>query len=63
MQYDLNKVILTEEEQNCILHFLRDAAGCGYPSANEPFYPIINRIMNKYYDTEEWEGQKVDNWA
>ena len=59
MNYDLNKVILTEEEQECILHFLREAQGCGYPSSNEPYYPIINKIMNKYYDTEEWEGQKV----
>ena len=59
MRYDLNKVILTEEDQECILHFLRQAQDCGYPSANEPYYPIINRIMNKYYDTEEWEGNPV----
>ena len=59
MLYDMNKVILTEEEQECIIHFLYQAAGCGYPSANEPFYPIISRIMNKYYDTEEWEGHRL----
>lgn len=59
MRYDLNKVILTEEEQNCIILFLQEAQECGYPSRNEPFYPIINRIMNKYYDTDEWEGQRL----
>ena len=59
MQYNLNKVILTEEEQECILHFLRQAQECGYPSANEPYYPIINRIMTKYYDTDEWDGQPL----
>ena len=56
MRYDLNKVILTEEDQETIIHFLQKARECGYPSSNEPHYPIIDRIMNKYYDSEEWEG-------
>ena len=58
---DLNKVTLTEEEQECILHFLREAQGCGYPSANEPYYPIISHIMTKYYDTEE-KVPEVEWW-
>ena len=62
MKYDLNKVILTQEEQDTILHFLRQAQDCGYPSANEPYYPAINRIMNKYYDTDEWEGKPYVPW-
>ena len=60
MRYDLNKVVLTEEDQATILHFLRQARKCGYPSGNEPYYPIIDRIMNNYYDTDETEGQRVD---
>ena len=56
MRYDLNKVILTQEDQECILHFLSQARECGYPSSNEPYYPIIDRIMNNYYDTDETEG-------
>ena len=59
MRYDLNKVILTQEEQNCILLLLEEASQCGYPSSNEPFYPIIHNIMTKYYDTDDWEGQPV----
>ena len=49
---DLNKVEFTRDEQECILHFLREAAECGYPSANEPFYPLINSILVKYYNTK-----------
>ena len=59
--YDLNKVELTREEQNTIIHFLYQAAGCGYPSANEPFYPFISSIMRKYYDTEEkWNAETLE---
>ena len=60
MRYDLNKVILTEEDQATILHFLRQARECGYPSSNEPYYPIIDRIMNNYYDTDETLGKRVN---
>ena len=62
MSYDLNKVELTREEQNTILHFLREASSCGYPSANEPFYPFINEIMRKYYATEEKFNPETLEW-
>ena len=62
MSYDLNKVELNQEEQNTIIHFLREAAGCGYPSANEPFYPIISSIMRKYYATEEKFNPDTMEW-
>ena len=62
MSYDLNKVELNNEEQNTILHFLREAAGCGYPSANEPFYPLISSIMRKYYATEEQFNPETREW-
>ena len=62
MSYDLNKVELTREEQNTIIHFLYQAAGCGYPSANEPFYPHIQTIMEKYYGTEERFNPNTLDW-
>ena len=57
MNYTLNRVNLTQDEETCILHFLRQAEGCGYPSANEPWYPVINSIMRKYYDSGVKEAQ------
>ena len=57
MNYTLNRVNLTQDEETCILHFLRQAEGCGYPSANEPWYPVINSIMRKYYDSDIKEAQ------
>jgi hypothetical protein len=57
MTYSLNRVNLTEAEETCILRFLRQAADCGYPSANEQWYPVINSIMRKYYATEIQEAQ------
>ena len=48
----------TEDEETCILKFLRDAQECGYPSANEPWYPVINSIMRKYWDSDVKEAQE-----
>ena len=47
-----NEVEFTREMEDCIIHFLLQAESCGYPSANEPYYPIINKIMMKYYETD-----------
>ena len=55
--YTLNRVEFTKDEETCILKFLRDAQECGYPSANEPWYPVINNIMRKYYDSDIKEAQ------
>ena len=55
--YNLNRVDLTQDEQTCILKFLRDAQECGYPSNNEPWYPVINSIFQKYYDSDIKEAQ------
>jgi hypothetical protein len=55
--YDLNRVNLTKDEQTCILKFLRDAEECGYPSANEPWYPVIQSIFQKYYNSDIKEAQ------
>ena len=44
-----NRIYLTQEEEDCILHFLREAENSGHPSVNEPYYPIINSILQKYW--------------
>ena len=55
--YTLNRVDFTPDEETCILKFLRQAQECGYPSANEPWYPVIDSIMQKYYDSDVKEAQ------
>jgi hypothetical protein len=55
--YTLNRVDFTPDEETCILKFLRQAQECGYPSSNEEWYPVINSIMQKYYDSDVKETQ------
>ena len=55
--YTLNRVEFTKDEETCILKFLNQAQECGYPSDNEPWYPVINSIMMKYYDSDVKEYQ------
>ena len=55
--YTLNRVKFTQDEETCILKFLRQAGECGYPSDNEPWYPVINSIFRKYYDSDIKEAQ------
>jgi hypothetical protein len=56
--YTLNRVNFTKDEETCILSFLRQAQECGYPSSNEPWYPVINSIFRKYYNTNIKEAQE-----
>lgn len=55
--YTLNRVNFTKDEETCILRFLRQAQECGYPSGNEPWYPVIDSIFEKYYDSDVKEAQ------
>ena len=55
--YTLNRVKFTQDEETCILKFLQQAADCGYPSAIEEWYPVINSIMRKYYNSDIKEAQ------
>jgi hypothetical protein len=55
--YTLNNVFFSKDEETCILHFLRQAEECGYPSSNEPWYPVINSIFRKYYESNVQEAQ------
>jgi hypothetical protein len=56
--YTLNRVNFTLDEETCILRFLRQAEECGYSSCNEPWYPIIQSIFHKYYDSDVKEAQE-----
>jgi hypothetical protein len=56
--YTLNRVNFTKNEETCILHFLRKVEECGYPSGNSEWYPIINSIFRKYYDSDIKEAQE-----
>ena len=55
--YTLNRVQFTKDEETCILHLLREAEKCGYPSCNEKWYPVIHSILVKYWDTDVKEVQ------
>lgn len=56
--YTLNRVNFTKDEETCILRFLNEARECGYPSGNEPWYPVIDGIIQKYYDSDVKEAQE-----
>ena len=51
MKYDLNKVILTPRDQEVIINLLM---------ANEMGDKDVTNVLNKYYDTEDWEGNPVE---
>ena len=50
MRYDLNKVILTEEDQRLIINLL---------ICHELGNMDITNLLNKYYDTDETEGHRL----
>ena len=50
MIYDLNKVILTEDDQRLIINLL---------ISHELGNVDITNLLNKYYDTDEWEGNRL----
>ena len=50
MRYDLNKVVLTEEDQELIITLL-----IAHEAGNED----ITELLNKYYDTDETEGIRL----
>ena len=56
--YTLNRVNFTQDEETCILKFLRQAEECGYPSSNQEWYPVINSIIQKYYNSNIQEAQE-----
>jgi len=56
--YTFNRVHFTPDEETCILKFLNEARDCGYPSANEEWYPVIDSIISKFFDSAIQEAQE-----
>ena len=52
-----NRVKFTANEETCILKFLNDARECGYPSKNEQWYPVIDSIIQKFFNSDIKEAQ------
>ena len=55
--YTFNRVKFTANEETCILKFLNQARECGYPSGNEEWYPVIDSILQKFFDSNIKEAQ------
>ena len=51
MRYDLNKVIFTSRDQEVIINLLM---------ANEMGDRDITNLLNKYYDTDETDGIRIE---
>ena len=56
--YTFNRVEFTANEETCILKFLNQARECGYPSANEEWYPVIDSIFSKFFNSNIKEAQE-----
>jgi hypothetical protein len=44
----INRLNLTQDEENCILFFLQDARGLTQLSNKEQWYSVIDTILQKY---------------
>ena len=55
----LNRIHLTQDEENCIMLLLIEARQFGYPSTKESWYPVIDSICSKYY-TERYGNLRAN---
>jgi hypothetical protein len=44
----INRLNLTQDEENCIMLLLTEARQLGCVSNNEHWYPVIDSIVSKY---------------
>jgi hypothetical protein len=58
----LNRINLTQDEENCIMLLLTEARQLGYLSSKEQWYPVMDSILQKYLQkkysnvhAEEWQ--------
>ena len=56
-----DRISFTQDEENCILHFLQRARESGRPSSSEPWYEVIDGIMDKHY-REKYKNQLEGQW-
>ena len=48
----INRLNLTQNEENCILFFLKDARGLSHLNNKEQWNPVIDTILQKYLRTK-----------
>ena len=48
----INRLNLTQDEENCILFFLQDARGLSQLTHKEQWNPVIDTILQKYLRTK-----------
>jgi hypothetical protein len=48
----INRLNLTQDEENCILFFLQDARGLAQLKNKEQWNPVIDTILQKYLRTK-----------
>lgn len=57
----LNRLKLTQDEENCIVILLNEARDLGYPSNKEQWYPVIDSINQKYLK-EKYKNVHAEAW-
>jgi hypothetical protein len=57
----LNRINLTQDEENCIMLLLTEARQLGYLSTKEQWYPVIDSITQKY-TRKKYENVHAEEW-
>jgi hypothetical protein len=56
--YTFNRVKFTQDEETCIRLLLTEARDLGYPSNKEKWYPMIDSIFQKFFNSNIQEAQE-----
>jgi hypothetical protein len=57
----LNRLNLTQDEENCIIFLLNDARGISHLSNKELWYPVIDSILQKYLK-KKYENTRAESF-
>ena len=57
----LNRLNLTQDEENCIVFLLNDARGISHLSNKEQWYPVIDSITQKYLK-KKYENTRAESF-
>jgi hypothetical protein len=58
----INRLKLTQDEENCIMFFLSDARGLSSLSNKEQWYPVIDNINQKYLKEKYKNLTEAQHW-
>jgi len=58
----LNRINLTQDEENCILFFLQDARGLAHLNNKEQWHPVIDTILQKYLKQKYSNIHEAQDW-